>query len=99
VAARDAFNETVQPKPAEIVRHRARRIGAGISALQLRHVITEVPMAKARGREGEETERVHEGMDATVAEAKARGALVLDEDGRFESRCNLEMVELVSLAT
>ena len=82
MAARDAFNETVQPKPAEIVRHRARRIGAGISALQLRHVITEVPMAKARGREGEETEGVHECMNAAVAEAEPGGPLIVHVDRR-----------------
>ena len=38
-------------------------------------------MPKAGGGEGEETERVHERVDAAVAEAEAGGPLVVDDDG------------------
>ena len=81
VAARDAFNETMQPESAEIVRHRARRIGVRIAPLQLRDVIAEVPMSKACGCEGEETEGVHERVDATVPKAEPGGPLIVDENG------------------
>jgi hypothetical protein len=76
-----AFDEAVQTKPAEIVRHRPCGIGVGISTLKLRHVIAEFLMPKTCGREAEETERVHEGVDAGVAEAEPGGALILYEDG------------------
>ena len=38
-------------------------------------------MPEAGGGEREETEGVHQGVDATVAEPEAGGALVVDEDG------------------
>ena len=82
VGARDPFEETVEAEPAEIVRHRAGRIRVGISTLQLGDVIAQLPMANAGGRQRKETERVHERVDARVAEAKAGGALIVDEDGR-----------------
>jgi hypothetical protein len=44
-------------------------------------MIAQLPMPKASGREGEETERVHERVDAGVAEAETSGPLVLDEHG------------------
>ena len=81
MAARDAFDEAVQPEPPEVVGHGAGRIRVGIATLQLGDVIAQLPMPKAGGGEGEETERVHERVDAAVAEAEAGGALVVDEDG------------------
>ena len=81
VATRYAFDEAVQAESAEIVRHRPCGIGVGISTLELRHVIAKFPMPKTCGREREETERVHEGVDAGIAEAEPGGALILDEDG------------------
>ena len=44
-------------------------------------MIAELAVADAGGRKHEETERVHEGVHAPVAEAQAGGALVLDDDG------------------
>ena len=75
------FDEAVQPEPPEVVGHRARRIGRGVATLELRDVIAELPMAEAGGGERKETERVHERVDAAVAEAEAGGALVVDDDG------------------
>ena len=43
-------------------------------------MIAEFPMPKARGREGDETERVHERVHATIPEAQTRGALIVDDD-------------------
>lgn len=82
MCARYAFDEAMQPEPAEVVGHRARRIGVGIPSAEVRDVIAQLPMAEAGGREGEETEGVHERVDAAVAEAEARGSLLVDDDGR-----------------
>ncbi len=79
VTARHPFDEAVEPEAAEVVGHRAGRVGVGVATLELRDVIAELPMAKAGGREREETERVHERVDAAVAEAEAGGALIVDE--------------------
>jgi len=43
-------------------------------------VLAKLPMAKSGRRQGKQTERVHERLDAAVAEAEAGGALVLDDD-------------------
>src|SRR2546427_6337976 len=66
----EPFNEAVQPEPAEIIRHRARAIGERIPPLELRDVIAEFPMPKAGGGQREQTEGVHERVDAAVAEAQ-----------------------------
>ena len=50
--------------------------------MELRDVIAELAMPEAGGGERKETERVHERVDATVAEAEASPALVVHEDGR-----------------
>ena len=81
MAARHAFDETVQPESAEVVGHGSGRIGLGVSPLELRDVIAELPMAEPGGGEREETECVHEGVGAGVAEPEAGGALVRDLDG------------------
>ena len=81
MAARDPLDETVQTEATQIVGHRAGRIGLRISTLELCDVIAELPMAKAGGREGEQTERVHERVDPAVAEAEAGGALILHAHG------------------
>ena len=81
VAARDPLDEVVQAQTSEVVGHGSGGVGVGRSTLELRDVIAELAMSKARGREREETERVHERMDARIAEAQAGGPLVLDEDG------------------
>ena len=81
MAVRHPFDEAMQPQATEVVGHRSGRVGRRVAALELRDVIAELPMAKAGGREGEETERVHERVDAAVAEAQAGGALIVDEDG------------------
>jgi hypothetical protein len=39
----------VEPKPAEVVGHRARGIRVGIAALELRDAAAQVPMSKAGG--------------------------------------------------
>ena len=39
-------------------------------------------MSKAGGREGEQTQRLHERVDARIAEAQAGGAVIVHEDGR-----------------
>ena len=82
VTARHALDEAVEPEAPKVVGHGARAIRGRIAALELRDVIAQLPMPKAGGREGEETERVHERVDATVAETQAGGALILHEDGR-----------------
>jgi len=51
------------------------------SPLELRDMIAQLAMPKARGREGEETERVHERVDTRVPEAESRGPLIVDDDG------------------
>ena len=81
VTALEPFNEAVQPEPAEIIRHRARAIRERIPPLELCDVIAQFPMPKAGGSEGEETECVHERVDAAVAEAETGGPLRADEDG------------------
>ena len=81
VAAWHAFDEAVEPEAAEVVGHGARPIRSGIAPLELCDVVAELPMPEARRGEREETERVHERVDAAVAEAKAGGALIVDEDG------------------
>lgn len=81
VAARHPFDEAMEPKASEVVGHRARRIGIGVSILELGDVIAKLPMSKAGGCEGKETERVHECVNAAVAEAQASGPLVLNQDG------------------
>ena len=81
VAARHPLDEAMQPQASEVVGHRARRIGVGLSTLELRDVIAQLPMPKAGGGEREQTERVHERVHARVAEAETGGALILDEDG------------------
>ena len=81
VAARHALDEAVEPEAPQVVGHGARAIRGRIAALQLRDVIAEFPMPKARGCQGEETERVHERVDPRVAEAEAGRALIVDEDG------------------
>ena len=82
VTARHAVDQAMEPEAPQVVGHSARPIRGRIAALELRDVIAELPMSKAGGREGEETERVHERVDATVAETQAGGALILHEDGR-----------------
>ena len=52
----------------------SRRIGVRIATLELRDVIAELAMTKAGRCEGEETEGVHERVDATVAESESGGA-------------------------
>jgi hypothetical protein len=71
----------MQPQASEIVGHRSRRVGVQLSILKLRDVIAELPMSEAGGGQREETERVHERMDPTVAEAEARGPLLVDANG------------------
>jgi hypothetical protein len=70
MTAGDPFNEAVQSEPAEIIRHRARPVGERISTLELRDVIAEFPMPKACGCQREETQGVHERVDAAVTEAE-----------------------------
>ena len=81
MAVGHAGDEAVEPEAAEIVGHGARPIGGRIAPLELRHVIADIPMAESGGGEREETEGVHQGVDARVAEPEAGGALVVDEDG------------------
>ena len=81
VTVRHALDEAVEPEAPQVVGHGARAIRGRIAALELRDVIAQLPMPKAGGREGEETERVHERVDAGVAEAETGGPLVLDENG------------------
>src|SRR5215475_1535005 len=81
MAARDPFDEAVQPEPPQVVGHRARRVEVGLSTLQLCDVIAKLPMSKAGGREGEETERMHERVNAAVAKAQTGGPLVVDTHG------------------
>ena len=71
----------MEPEAPQVVGHGACAIRGRIAALELRDVITQLPMAKAGGGEGEETQCVHERVDAGVAEAEAGGALIVDEDG------------------
>src|SRR6059036_1598767 len=85
VAARHAFNEAVETKSPEVVRHRARRVGQWVPAQQLGDVIAQLAMPKAGGRQRGQTERVHERVDAAVAEAKTRGPLIVDDCGGRES--------------
>ena len=81
MAARHPFDEAMQPQASEVVGHRSRRVGVGVSTLELCDVIAKLPMPEAGGGQREETERVHERVDAAVAEAQPGGALVLDDDG------------------
>ena len=81
MSARHAFDQTVQAEASEVVGHRSRRVGVQRATLELRDVIAELPVAKAGWGEGEETARVHEGVDAAVAEAQPGGALDLDDHG------------------
>ena len=81
MAVRDPFDEAVQPEPAEIVGHGARRIGRRIAALELRDVIAELPMLEAAGDQREETARMHERMNPAVAEPETRGPLIVDANG------------------
>ena len=64
MAVRHPFDEAMQPQASEVVGHRARGVGVGVSTLELCDVFAELPMAKAGRGEGEETERVHEGVHA-----------------------------------
>ena len=49
--------------------------------MELGDVIAKLSVAKAGRGQCEETERVHERVDAAVAEAEPGGALVPDDDG------------------
>jgi hypothetical protein len=49
--------------------------------LKLRDMIAKLPMPKARGGQGEQTERVHERVDTAVTEAGPGGPLIVQEDG------------------
>ena len=88
MAARHPFNEAMQPQAAEVVGHRSRRVGV-LSRLELRDVRAELPMAEAGGGQREETERVHECVDAAVAEPETCGPLIVDANG---GRDGLELV-------
>lgn len=81
MAARDPFDEAVQPEPAKVVGHGARRVVVQLSALELRDEIAQLPMTEAGGGEGEETEGVHQCVDPAVAEAEARSPLIVDANG------------------
>ena len=43
-------------------------------------------MAKARGLEGEETQRTHERVYATIPEAQPSGVLIVDDARAFNAR-------------
>ena len=81
VAAWDAFDEPVQAESPEIVRPGAGRIRVGVAGLELRDVLAELAMAKPRGCQRKEAEGVHERVHATIAEAEAGGAAIVDADG------------------
>ena len=81
VGLRYSFDQAVQSESAEVIGHRPRGVRVGIAALQLREMIAELAMPKAGGREGEETERVHERVDEAVAEAQAGGPSIVDDHG------------------
>ena len=85
MAAGHPFNEAMEPQATEVVRHRSRGVGVRLSGLELRDVIAELPMPEAGGGKREETERVHECVDPSVAEAEARRPLIVHEDGRRDS--------------
>ena len=84
MAVRDAFDEAVQPEPPEVVGHRPRGVRIAIVPLELCDAIAELSMPKAGGKEREETKRVHQGMDAAVAESEAGASLLLDADRGYD---------------
>jgi hypothetical protein len=71
----------MQSQATEVVSHRARPVGVGVSILKLRDVIAKLPMSKAGGGEGKETERMHERVHAAVAEAQTGGPVVVNATG------------------
>ena len=76
-----AFDEAVETQPAQIVRHRSSGVGREIAPLELRDLLAERRMPKAGRREREETERVHQRVDAAIAEPETGGSLISDDDG------------------
>ena len=88
MAAGHPVDEAMQPQASEVVGHRARRVG-DLASLKLRDVIAELPMAKAGGGQREQTEGVHECVDAAVAEPETRSPLMVDANG---GRDGLELV-------
>jgi hypothetical protein len=70
MAAGDAFDEALEPQAPEVVGHRARRVGVGVSTLELGDVFAQLPMPEAGGGQREETERMHERVDSAVAEPR-----------------------------
>ena len=61
-----------------------------MSGVELCDVLAKLPMTKAGRRQGKETERVHERVDATVAEAEAGRALLHRLKNAFDPDAKLE---------
>jgi hypothetical protein len=75
-----SLDQAVKPETAQVIRHLAGRVLVRGSPQQLRNVRADIPMAEAGGAEGKQTQGLHEGQHAPVAEAEARGALGIDDD-------------------
>ena len=67
VAGRHALDQAMEPKPSKVVGHCARGIGGRIASLELRDLIAQFPMPEASRGEREETQRMHERVDAAGA--------------------------------
>ena len=70
-----------ESQPAQGVRQVTRVIFVRGTTEELRDARTHVAMAKPGGTEPEETQRLHEGEDAAIADAERGGALGVDDDG------------------
>jgi hypothetical protein len=72
--ARDAFDEPVLAKAAQVVGHLPRGDGLGGHAEELRHDGAQVAVGEAAGKKPEDAQGCEQGVDAGITEAHARDA-------------------------
>jgi len=78
---RHALDEAVQPKTAEIVRHRTGRVAGQIPAEEMRHLRTKLAVAEAQREMTERAQRLQQRQHPRVTQPKASDALAARAEG------------------
>ena len=65
----DAFDETVQAQPSQVIGHLRALVGRRVRTSKIEEVASQVAMSETGGSQGEETEGLHQSEDSGVIES------------------------------